>query len=114
MSWEKLEGAARHLNDLADGLTAEILGLEQRLRGLHLGVSHWLDHPLDDGSVLGYTKIGRSWRLAVQRDGQIWPLAQTSRGLRLEASLHFAELLEGLAIKTEQVLQGLLSRKDSI
>jgi len=128
----ELSSLASQLNKETDSLNDIILDLERRLGSTKVGVSIWLDNSLlaetGDGFkqnawVLGYAKIGDSWRIATKPITRTWerteemdhgdltdftkdrgepvPLLNAPRAVRVDASAFLEQLVNELATKVK-------------
>jgi len=99
---------AKRLATKTDSMTEKLVAVERHLTRLGLGTTAWLDisGPEDEqneGTSIGFTKIGGTWKLAVvsgpysygEITGDIVPLLKASKHLRLRA----AKKIEALVVK---------------
>src|SRR5260370_25179604 len=128
----QLSSLASQLNKETDALSDIILDLERQLANTKVGVSLWLERNLlaetgdgykQDAWVLGYAKLGDSWRLAAKPVTVTWehieeadhgdltpftkdrgepvPLLNAPRAVRVDASAYLEELVNRLAEKVK-------------
>lgn len=102
---------SKQLAEQSDQLNRTIETMDQQLAAATPGVSAWLpQHQLGSGYVLGYTKLGDRWTLAVYQKGitadDLPPIAlrNAPRAVRVEAVALFGPLLDALIVKTEALV----------
>jgi hypothetical protein len=109
-SLRKLGSLSQDLNAASDALTAELNSVETALNKLKLGVPAWVrlraEHVGDGYSrvySLGYSKLKGKWGLVLfecidsAEEGDLTPLREAPRDLRIEAAENLNALLEELA-----------------
>jgi hypothetical protein len=84
------------LDEKSDLLNEAIERAEACLASLHIGVSACV--PLSDGAELAFDKLEGKWRLAVsyEKDGELTPLRNAPRFVRIEAVAWLPTLHEAL------------------
>jgi hypothetical protein len=120
----RLEELSVQLNASSDALSVSIKRVEAKLASLRLGVSVWLEEPVDTyvyqddrfKTFLGYTRVNGTWCLAIKDDSKeiigcpegedtVRPLQQASREDRIKAFQHIPELIKALEAAAEAELK---------
>ena len=120
----RLEELSIQLNESSDALSESIKRLEARLASLRLGVSVWLEEPIETYMYqddcfkvfFGYAKVNGTWCLALhddsndvigdpEDDARLQPLQQASRENRIRALRHIPELIKALEVAAEAELK---------
>jgi len=110
-SLRKLASLSHNLNEASDRLTAELNSVETAINKLKLGVGAWVEIRSEDTGdgftricSLGYSKSKGKWGLVLyecldgmDEDGELTPLRDASRDLRIEAAEKLNALMEKLA-----------------
>ena len=129
----RLEELSTQLNASSDALSESIKHLEAKLASLRLGVSVWVEEPIDTTSFevervntfLGYTKVNGKWCLALrdnlneiignpEDEARILPLQQASREIRVKALLYLPDLIKALEAAAEVELETVRNVTDII
>jgi hypothetical protein len=124
----RLEELSTQLNASSDALSESIKRVEAKLASLRLGVSVWLEEPIDTSfycddrleTILGYTKVDGKWCLALRDNANdaignpedstvTQPLQQASREYRIKALQHIPELIKALEAAAEAELKAVQS-----
>lgn len=128
VSLRKLASISQNLNVVSDKLTEELTSVESALKKLKLGVTAWVDlfkEELPGGeeavTSLGYSKHSGKWGLFIfecisglEPDGQITPLREASRDLRVDAAEKIADLIEKLAEEASETTVKIAKRADEL
>lgn len=114
----KLAQIADQLNKETDQVKDTIEGLDKALGKMKLGVSVWLDGPIDAGGEslgLGFAKVEDKWRLAVRpasgANGEATALTKASRLAKVRALPHLDEVVAKLTEKAEAILADVLASR---
>lgn len=117
--FSRLEELSSQLNASSDALSESIKRVEAKLASLRLGVSVWLEQPIDTyvyeddvfKTFFGYTKVNGTWCLAIKDNSNEIildpecnterPLQQASREDRIKALQHIPELIKALEAAAE-------------
>lgn len=102
---DEMRKAGGTLGAMTDELNAKLGKIEKAIARLRLGVSASIDIPAVSSSgevpCLAFSKYGNAWQLVVEfPDGQVVPLLNASRELRLLAADHVAALVQELVKRT--------------
>jgi hypothetical protein len=119
-SFTRLSAAATTLNNASDELSHSVSIVEDKLQALNLGVAAWAEADRDEDEhdnytvvLLGYTKVGNQWGVAIQRQignfnnpdderQETWLFDDAPRMLRLEAIDYLPELIMSMAKTAEE------------
>ncbi len=140
----ELSETAKVLNRESDSTNDLIAGLEKTLHGINLGLEVWLDDALESEAVeeegrdgeyyetgtvheeLGFTRLGRAWRLVVRsatykydayqrlqfkNATDLRELTDCSRDLRIEALKRFPELVAQMTAKAAAAVKAIEDAK---
>lgn len=127
-SLRKLASISQNLNAVSDKLTEELTSVESALKKLKLGVTAWVNlftEELAGGeecvTSLGYCKHSGKWGLFIfeciagcEPDGQITPLREASRDLRVKAAEEIENLIERLAEEASETTAKIAKRTDEL
>jgi hypothetical protein len=120
----RLEELSTQLNASSDALSESIKRLEAKLASLRLGISVWLEEPIDTylyqgdriSTFLGYTRVNGKWCLALRDDSNeiigdpeleapLQPLLQASRENRIKALQLMPAMIVSLETAAEAELK---------
>jgi hypothetical protein len=120
----RLEELSTQLNASSDALSESIKRLEAKLASLRLGISVWLEEPIDTylyqddriSTFLGYTRVNGKWCLALRDDSNeiigdpeleapVQPLLQASRENRIKALQLMPAMIVSLETAAEAELK---------
>ena len=120
-SYQRLSKVASNLNTASDNLGKIIQLLDQRLKGLNLGIVSWYKYVGDEdengnywGRHIGYAKIGTKWGIALSATSgnhhappgydkdEEWLFNDAPRHLRIEAVGYIPEMMEALIKAAEE------------
>jgi hypothetical protein len=123
-SLRKLASLSQDLNQASDRLSAELDSVETAVNKLKLGVNAWASIRAEEAGEgysrsysVGYCKIKGKWGLVLfecidgmEEDGEITPLRDASRDLRVEAAEKLGELIEALAKEAAKTTENVTKR----
>ena len=143
-SLNRLSALADTLNSKTDELNTILTELEERFESMKLGVTVWLDEPIDetqqtDSSTIsyrvGYTKIDSHWRIATKRIRKSYmyhdgdpecpyedletlsnpvPLTNSPRSVRVQGAALLDELIEELVQRVHTFIENIDSAKKAV
>jgi hypothetical protein len=130
-SYRQLSAVASSINSASDRLGSSIAPLETGIRKLGLDVSSWvvfnewhsedrLEHSVEE---IGYTRVGRTWGLAIRvrvgdvandEESQIWPFNEAPRTMRARSIEKIPDLLEQLVKDAARVEADIVSQVETV
>jgi hypothetical protein len=122
-SYQRLTAVASKLNDVSDELGVAINSLDEALKQLNLGITHWHKFAGNDheggsywANYLGYAKIGTRWGIALSKTsghydappeynkGEEWLFNDAPRQLRMDAVDHIPAMIDALITAAEEAV----------
>lgn len=113
MDFSRLQSLSESLNKESDSLNESIKAFEAKLASLRLGVTAWVNPPLEKQVIdekhgvefstsLGYSKATGNWCLTIayqndfEEEGNYIPLSQAPRDIRMKAVRQLPKLLKAI------------------
>ena len=96
---ERITQKADRLNELADKAREELTEVENKLVSAGIGIEVWVE-----SGTLGFARVDNTWCIVVKRarDGEISPLRNAPRQVRIEAQPRILPLLNQIDTRLQQ------------
>src|SRR5271155_3678720 len=113
---ERARTAGVELSKAATELNSALTAFQEALCAFDLGIAAYveLSEPIDDVRMLSFERIGDRWCIAVSKgQGDIRPLLNASRAVRIATAPLMTALLSALVAKAELACVDALNAKAS-